>query len=100
VPELGELVTHLGVTTRTVTDTEPRVPVERSRRGWGSVRKLLSGRWQARYTGPDLVVHHIRATCARFACLRGHVGVQVNGSTVAEASRPLWVVPPPKQELP
>lgn len=30
----------------------------------------------------------------------GHVGVQVNGFTVAEASRPLWVVPPPKQELP
>lgn len=34
----------------------------KGRRGWGSVRKLPSGRWQARYTAPDLVVHQAPRT--------------------------------------
>lgn len=32
------------------------------RRGWGRLRKLPSGRWQASYTGPDLAVHKAVAT--------------------------------------
>jgi len=34
----------------------------KGRRGWGSVRKLPSGRWQARYTGPDLNVYRAPRT--------------------------------------
>jgi len=34
----------------------------RSRRGWGQLRKLPSGRWQAKYTGPDLVIHRAPQT--------------------------------------
>lgn len=32
------------------------------RRGWGRLRKLPSGRWQASYTGPDLAVHKAAGT--------------------------------------
>lgn len=35
-----------------------------SRRAFGSVRKLPSGRWQARYTGPDLTEHRASNTFA------------------------------------
>jgi integrase len=35
-----------------------------SRRAFGSVRKLPSGRWQARYTGPDLAEHKAPNTFA------------------------------------
>lgn len=35
-----------------MTDTPGR-KIRSRREGWGSLRKLSSGRWQARYTGPD-----------------------------------------------
>ena len=35
-----------------------------TRRGFGSVRQLPSGRWQARYLGPDDVEHRAPVTFA------------------------------------
>ena len=32
------------------------------RRGFGQIRKLPSGRWQARYTGPDTALHNANTT--------------------------------------
>ncbi len=29
-----------------------------ARRGFGQIRKLPSGRWHARYTGPDTALHN------------------------------------------
>lgn len=34
----------------------------RTRRGWGRLRKLPSGRWQAAYPGPDLELHKATVT--------------------------------------
>lgn len=34
----------------------------RTRRGWGTVRRRASGRWQAFYTGPDLAKHYAPTT--------------------------------------
>lgn len=39
--------------------------------GFGSVRKLPSGRWQARYTGPDLAVHTAPTTFVTKADAQG-----------------------------
>jgi len=35
---------------------------KQKKRGWGQLRRLPSDRWQARYTGPDLVVHRAPRT--------------------------------------
>ncbi|GAB3990073.1 tyrosine-type recombinase/integrase [Nocardioides marmoraquaticus] len=35
---------------------------KRSRTGWGNIRQLPSGRWQARYTGPDGLPHKAHTT--------------------------------------
>ncbi|WP_416063477.1 tyrosine-type recombinase/integrase [Rhodococcus indonesiensis] len=34
-----------------------KTPPKRTRRAFGAIRKLPSGRWQANYTGPDLRIH-------------------------------------------
>ncbi len=44
--------------------TSKRTPTHRTRRGFGAIRKLPSGRFQANYTGPDLRIH--KAPCGTF----------------------------------
>lgn len=43
-------------------DAEELTVGKGSRRAFGSLRKLPSGRWQARYTGPDLEMHAALST--------------------------------------
>lgn len=48
----------------------------RTRRAFGGLRKLPSGRWQANYTGPDKVIHKAPATFATRARAEGWIAAE------------------------
>jgi integrase len=57
-------------------------------RGWGKIRQLPSGRWQASYVGPDLVRHNAPAT---FSAKMDAEGWLVNERRAVE--RDEWIAP-------
>lgn len=57
-------------------------------RGWGKIRQLPSGRWQASYVGPDLVRHNAAAT---FTAKMDAEGWLVNERRSIE--RDEWIAP-------
>jgi integrase len=57
-------------------------------RGWGKIRQLRSGRWQASYIGPDLVRHNAPAT---FSAKMDAEGWLVNERRAVE--RDEWIAP-------
>lgn len=62
----------------------------RGRRSFGNVRRLPSGRWQARYTGPDLARHQAPLTFDTRGAAEGWLAVE-HGRVVAGT----WAPPTP-----
>ena len=65
-----------------------------SRRGWGRLRKLGSGRYQAGYTGPDLRVHYGPTTF--------QTKIDAEGWLITERrmiERGDWVAPPDRNQV-
>lgn len=51
-------------------------PKKRSRRGFGAIAKLPSGRYRARYTGPDLAWHNAPTTYGSKVDAEGWLGFE------------------------